>query len=162
MKKHPLPAWLGCLLLIALTIVGTLRLWLPITAESGEEYILQLERAWMNGRTMCLDFAGADDLFHLPRDAALEALLEPEAVGRSYRIIADYHARRHGSDYYDVYALYSTDGKAYLTIDETEALRHSMLPLRITLVVLLDAAVCGLVLWRDGQRRKAAEADSTA
>lgn len=157
MKKHPLPTWLGCLLLIALSIAGSWRFWVPITEASGERYHLQLQRTYFSGNTLWLDFGMSDD-FRLPSADTDSRLLLSSAIGREYHIVADYHARRHGSDYYDVYALHGADGTAYLTIGETDAMRRGMLPLRITLVVLLDAAVCGLILWKDWQRRKAAEA----
>ncbi len=155
MKKHPLPTWLGCLLMVALSIVGTWHFWSPITEASGTHYDLRLERAYFSGSTLWLDF-GKDDDFRLPYADMDSELLRDSAVGQEYHIIADYHARRRGSDYYDVYALSGADGTAYLTISQSEAQRRGMLPLRITLFVLLDALICGLLIWAD-RRHKAAQ-----
>lgn len=159
--KHPIPAWAGCLLLIALTIVGTLRFWRPVTAQSGEEYHLRLERAWMHGKSMYLDF-GISDNFRMPQAGDLDALLEPDAVGKEYRVIADYHARRRGSDYYDVYALNSADGTQYLTIEQSEARRQELLPLRLTLFAVLDVICCVIVICAEHRRRKAAQTAPSA
>ena len=157
MKKHPLPTWLGCLLLIALSIAGTWRFWAPITEASGTRYTLRLQRAYFANGTLWLDFGRGDD-FRFPYADTDSALLHDSAIGREYNIIANYHARRHGSDYYDVHALAGTDGTSYLTIAETKAQRRGMLPLRITLTVLLDAAICALLICAERRRRAALQA----
>lgn len=156
-KKKSLPAWAGCLLLVALTVIGTLRFWQPITEESGAEYTLRLERVYRSGSILCLDF-GKDDDFRLPKGFECAALHDADALGREYRIIADYHAQRRGSDYYDVYALIGMDGTEYLTIEQSEANRVAMLPTRVALLVTLNAAVCALLIWADIRKKKALEA----
>lgn len=157
MKKHPLPAWLGCLLLIALSVAGTWRFWPPITEASGTRYTLRLQRAYFANNTLWLDFGRGDD-FRFPYADTDSELLLSSAVGRDYHIVADYQARRRGSNYYEIYALYGMDGKAYLTIEQSEAQRLGMLPLRVTLIVLLDTAVCVLLIWTEKRRRAAQQA----
>ena len=156
-KRIDLPAWALCLLLVGITLIGTFRLWLPITEDSGERYTLRLQRAYTVNNALWLDFGKSDD-FRFPYADADSELLKSSAIGKEYHIIADYHARRRGSDYYDVYALTGADGTEYLTIAQSEAQRLGMLPLRITLLVVLDAAICGVVLWADKRKRKKLEA----
>ena len=126
-KKFPLPTWLGCLLLVALTFLGSLRYWLPITEDSGESYTLRLERAFVSNNTLWLDF-GKSDHFRFPYAEADSPLLKASAVGKEYHITAEYHAtRRNRSDYYEIYALTGADGTEYLTISQAEAQRLGML-----------------------------------
>ena len=153
--KHPIPAWAGCLLLIGLTVFGTLRFWRPITAESGTQYTLRLERMYVARGTTCLDFGMSDD-FHMPPDMDWDTLPETAPVGREYIVIADYHAKRGGSDYYDIYALTGADGTEHLTIEQSEARRQELLPRRLALSVGLDAALCGLLLWVEHSKKKQA------
>lgn len=155
MKKHPLPAWAGCLLLIGLTVWGTLQFWRPITAESGTRYTLRLERVYEARGAIWLDFGKSDD-FRMPPDMDWDGLPETVFPGREYIVIADYHAKRRGSDYYDVYALTGADGTEYLTIEQSEARRQELLPRRLALIVGLDAAVCGLLLWVEHSKKKQA------
>ena len=156
--KKALPAWAGCLLLIALTIVGTLRFWRPITEESGTEYTLRLERVYGSG-VLCLDF-GKSNSFRMPKGFDDAALHEPEALGKEYTVIADYHARRpgRGSDYYDVYALTGADGTEYLTIEQSEMRRQELLPTRLALIIGLDGMACALLIWAERRKKKALEA----
>lgn len=154
--KHPLPAWAGCLLLIGLTVFGTLRFWRPVTAESGTQYTLRLERMYVARGTTCLDFGMSDD-FHMPPDMDWDTLPETAPVGREYIVIADYHAKRRGSDYYDIYALTGLDGTQYLTIEQSEARRQELLPRRLALIIGLDAAACCLLIWTERRRKKAAQ-----
>ena len=161
-KKFPLPTWLGCLLLVALTLLGSLRYWLPITEDSGESYTLRLERAFVSNNTLWLDF-GKSDHFRFPYAEADSPLLKASAVGKEYHITAEYHAtRRNRSDYYEIYALTGADGTEYLTISQAEAQRLGMLPLRITLLVTLNAVVCIVVIWADKRRRKTLTAADNA
>ena len=154
--KHPIPAWAGCLLLIGLTIFGTLRFWRPITSESGTQYTLRLERMYVARGTTCLDFGMSDD-FHMPPDMDWDTLPETAPVGREYIVIADYHAKRRGSNYYDIYALTGLDSTQYLTIEQSEARRQELLPRRLALIIGLDAAACCLLIWAERRRKKAAQ-----
>ena len=156
MKKHPLPAWAGCLLLIGLTVWGTLQFWRPITAESGTRYTLRLERVYEARGAIWLDFGKSDD-FRMPPDMDWDDLPETVFPGREYIVIADYHAKRRGSDYYDVYALTGADGTEYLTIEQSEARRQELLPRRLALIIGLDAAACCLLIWAERRRKKAAQ-----
>ena len=156
MKKHPLPAWAGCLLLIGLTVWGTLQFWRPITAESGTRYTLRLERVYEARGAIWLDFGKSDD-FRMPPDMDWDDLPETVFPGREYIVIADYHAKRRGSDYYDVYALTSADDTEYLTIEQSEARRQELLPRRLALIIGLDAAACCLLIWAERRRKKAAQ-----
>ena len=153
--KIKLPAWAGCLLLIGLTLWGTLRFWQPITAESGTVYTLRLERVYVANGVTCLDFGQRDD-FRLPKGLAYDALLEPAALGQTYTVVADYHASRRSSDYYDVYALTGADDTEYLTIEQSEARRVEQLPLRLALIIGLDALACGVLIWAEKRRARAA------
>ena len=156
-NKIKLPAWAGCLLLIGLTIWGTLRFWQPITDESGTVYTLRLERVYVANRVTCLDF-GQSNSFRLPEGLTFEVLLEPAALGQTYTVTADYRASRNSSrrSYYEVYALTGADGTEYLTIEQSEARRLEQLPLRLTLIVGLDILACGLLIWAEKRRAKAA------
>ena len=49
-----------------------------------------------------------------------------------------------------------------MTISQAEAQRLGMLPLRITLLVTLNAVVCIVVIWADKRRRKKLEAADNA
>lgn len=155
MKKHPLPAWAGCLLLIGLTLWGTLQFWRPITADSGTRYTLRLERVYEACGTVWLDFGKSDD-FRMPPDMEWEHLLTDAPLGQEYVVTADYHAKRRGSDYYDVYALTGADDTEYLTIEQSEARRQELLPRRLAIFVGLDAAVCGALIWVEHGRKKQA------
>lgn len=161
MKKFTLPTWAGCLLLVLITAIGTWRVWTPITEDSGTAFTLTLESVSANDRTIFLDFGKADQ-FHIARAPAAEGLLADDAIGREYHITADYHAKRRGSDYYEVYALAGADGTVYLTIEQAEAARRSALPLRLGLFVALDAAACGLLIWKAQQRKKMQQAADLA
>lgn len=154
MKKAKLPVWLICLIFVAATLLFNLRYWLPITEESGERYTLTLEGASENNGTIFLDF-GKSRSFHLVHAGAFDVLLEDEALGKEYEIIADYRYQRRNRSYYDVYALSCTDGTVYLTLEQSESIRQAMLPKRFALTLGLDAAVCALIIWTNRPRKKA-------
>jgi len=156
-KRIDMPAWALCLFLVALTLLASMRFLLPVTADSGERYTLRLERAFISNNTLWLDFGKADH-FRFPYADADSELLKTSALGKEYDVIADYHTWRRGSDYYEIYALTGADGTEYLTLEQFEAQRQGMLPLRITLLVVLDAAVCGVIIWADRRKRKKLEA----
>lgn len=153
MKKHPLPFWLGCLLLIVLTLGLNLRYWLPVTEQSGQRYTLTLKAASKEKSYISLDF-GKSRKFRMVRSPAFDALLEESALGKEYEIIADYRSNRRSTDYYEVYALSRTDGTVYLTIEQSEEIRQDMLPRRLGMTLALDALFC-TVLFFQQKRRKA-------
>ncbi len=160
MNKKKFPIWLVCVIFIAGTLLLNLRYWVPITEESGERFTLTLEDASRSGNTIILDF-GKSDNFHLPYSSAFDPLLDEDAWGREYDMLAKYKPMRRNRDYYDVYALSETNGTVYLTIEQSEAIRQGMLPKRLALTLGLDALACGLIVLRlRADRRKAAASNT--
>lgn len=143
MKKQP-PLWLCCLLLIVLTLLMSKDMLLPITAQSGTEHTLTLEQAWTSGNYIYLDF-NYGDAFRMVRSFASDALLEDSAWDKPYTVVARYNPSRRGPDYYDVLALTGPDGTAWLTIEQSEAIRQAMLPTRLGLLALLVSGGCMLI-----------------
>ena len=122
MKKIRLPIWLVCLIFVAATLLMNLRYWIPVTEDSGEHYTLTLENASANKSTIFLSFDHKANNFRLPYSKAFEPLLEADAFGKEYNVIADYKpGGRRGRSYYDVYALSGADGAVYLTVEQSEA-----------------------------------------
>lgn len=161
MKKRLLPNWMYCLILVAATLLFNLRFWLPITEESGEHFTLTLESAEATNSYIILDF-GKVDSFHIVNAASFDGLLEEDALGKEYEIIAQYRwAKRNSRRYYDVYALSCTDGTTYLTLEQSEAIRQAMLPQRLLLTLALDA-VCCVTFIISRKKRDAAAARSAA
>lgn len=152
-KRFELPVWAGCLMLIVLTLVGTLQYWLPITAETGSQSTRALLKASASSTQISLDFGDAYR-YRIPRSAATEGLLEDEAIGKQYLITAIRHNRRGSRDYNEVVALHCLDGKVYLTIQESETARLAKLPGRIALFTALDAGGCALLIWADRRKKK--------
>lgn len=149
MKKRKPSPWLLLLIFVAATLLMNFRYWLPITADSGEHYTLTLEQASASKSVIYLRFDGKSKSFHLPYSEAFTPLLEPEALGKEYHVIAVYHATgKHSRSYYDVYALSGADGTEYLTIEQSEAIRQAMLPKRLGLTLALSALVCPLIIFR--------------
>ena len=149
MKKIRLPIWLVCLIFVAATLLLNLRYWIPVTEESGEHYTLTLENASANKSTIFLSFDHKANNFRLPYSKAFEPLLEADALGKEYNVSADYKpGGRRGRSYYDVYALSGADGTVYLTVEQSEAIRQSMLPKRLGLTLVLDALACMLITFR--------------
>lgn len=154
MRKHQLPAWGACLLLIALTLGASRFLWLPITEESGEHTVEVLKNASANSKYITLDFGYVTD-YRIPRSEAAELLLAESAFGQSYEVTARYHSSgKNRNRYYEVLALTGTDGTVYRTLEEAEAARQAALPLRLGLLVVLDIAGCALLIWREQQIRR--------
>lgn len=153
-KRIKFPLWLVCVIFVAFTLLLNLRFWTPITEESGEHMTLTLESASVAGNTLYLDF-GRTDSFHMVYSPAFDALLTDEALGKEYELLADYRPQRRNRDYYDVYALSCTDGTVYLTLEQSEAIRQAMLPKRLGLMLVLDAAACGLIIWKQRKRPSA-------
>ena len=154
--KKKFPIWLVCVLFVAGTLLLNLRYWTPIKEESCERLTLTLEDATKSGGAIVLDFGKTDD-FKLPYSSAFDPLLEEDAWGQEYSIVAQYKPMRRNRDYYDVYALSAADGTVYLTIEQSEAIRQGMLPKRLALTLGLDALACGLIVLRmRADRRKAA------
>ena len=149
MKKIKLPIWLVCLLFVAATLLLTLHYWVPVTEESGKTFTLTLEKASANTNTVFLNFEGQSRRFRMPYSKAFEPLMRQSAWGKEYEVIADYRgASKHRRGYYDVYALSGADGTVYLTIEQSEAIRQSMLPKRLGLTLVLDALACMLIAFR--------------
>lgn len=163
MKKvyqKKLPIWLICVIFVAATLLLNLRYWKPITEDSGERFTLTLEEASHVGNTIVLDFGTTDD-FKLPYAEAFDALLEDEALGREYDILANYQPMRRNRDYYDVYALSDADGTVYLTVAQSEAIRQAMLPKRLALTLGLDLIACTVITLRLRANRKRAASEDT-
>lgn len=149
MKKIKLPIWLVCLIFVAGTLLLNLRYWVPVTEDSGEHYTLTLENARANRSTIYLSFDSKANNFRMPYSKTFEPLMRQSAWGKEYEIIADYRgAGKHRRGYYDVYALSGADGTVYLTIEQSEAIRQSMLPKRLGLTLALDALACALIAFR--------------
>ena len=149
MKKITLPICLVCLLFIAVTSLLTLHYWVPVTEESGKTFILTLNKASANAHTVSLSFEGQSRHFRMPYSKAVEPLMRQSAWGKEYKVIADYRgASKHHRGYYDVYALSALDGTIYLTLEHSEAIRQSMLPMRLCLTLMLDVLACTLITFR--------------
>lgn len=162
MKKIKLPIWLVCLLFVAATLLLNLHYWVPVTEDSGKPFTLTLEEASANTNTVFLDFEGQSRRFRMPYSKAFEPLLKQSAWGKEYEVIADYRgAGKHRRGYYDVYALASSNGTVYLTIEQSEAIRQAMLPKRLALTLGLDALACVLITFRMKHDARAKEAQST-
>ena len=160
MKKQ-LPAWIGCLLLLALTIFASRFIWLPITEDTGEHSIQVLEKAHTSRTHIILDFRNATD-YRIPRNAGTEALLDEAAIGQVYEVTARYHSSgKNRNRYYEVLALSSADGTVYRTIEESEANRQAALPRRIALLIVLDIACCALLIWREQQVQKRSKKEAS-
>jgi len=160
MKKHPLPFWLGGLLLIVLSLGLNLRSWLPVTEQSGTHYTLTLKAASGEQSYISLDF-GKSHKFRIGRSPAFDELLEESALGKEYEIIADYRSNRRSTDYYEVYALSCTDGTVYLTLEQSESIRQGMLPRRLGLTLALDAIFCAVLFFQQKRRKAGSPSDNT-
>ena len=152
MKKQ-LPAWAGCLLLLAVALFASRSFWIPITESSGKHSTLVLEAARANKAYITLDFGSVDH--RIPRSDTAESLLDESALGQTYEVIARYHnSRNHRQRYYEVLALSGVDGTVYRSLADAEAARQDSMPLRIVLVVALYIAACTLLIWRKGRIKK--------
>lgn len=101
----------------------------PITADTGTINTRVLNAVHLRrGHRISLEF---DDLrypHHIPYNDVTAALLEEDALGRTYTVQEIYSGSRRSTKYYEVISLQDEQGQVYRTWEESAAARRAGIP----------------------------------